>query len=204
MATEEDFVSLAPSRLCATCQGISLVKYNTESIGPRLPHHETLVSFEAAIKEGCYICTRVGEEFSSSRGEEDAYRDAEIVEQNIFSMYSAVLLDRPDPFAAVHITQRGMHTSFVLYPSESKFICGDLSIFPNEKAANRTIKITLLETPCQQALLHGRPALFFNHGSRHAQNSTLTAIILALGIGHRPGCLILVLPPPHGSSVFLQ
>jgi hypothetical protein len=63
MATEEDFVSLAPSRLCATCQGISLVKYNTESIGPRLPHHETLVSFEAAIKEGCLFALALEKNF---------------------------------------------------------------------------------------------------------------------------------------------
>jgi hypothetical protein len=37
-----------------------------------------------------FICTRVGEEFSSSRGEEDAYRDAEIVEQNLLIIGYAV------------------------------------------------------------------------------------------------------------------
>jgi hypothetical protein len=125
MATEEDFVFPTSSRLCATCQGISLVEF-TVSEGRQLPHHETSVSFDAAIKEGCYICTRVGEELSSQRDEEVDYLESKIVvEQNLFSMYRVLPLEAI-PLVIVHITLRSMYTRFVrfvFYPSESKFIC---------------------------------------------------------------------------------
>jgi hypothetical protein len=132
MAAEEDFVSFDAPRLCSTCQGISPIDF-TVSKAERLPHHESIVSFEAAIKEGCYICTRVRDDLLN-RDEKAANSEGEILAQNPFSKYRVVLIHEPDSFAWVDIYLENMSTRFISYPSESKFICEYLFMFPSEKA----------------------------------------------------------------------
>ena len=88
----------------------------------QLPHHETFVSFEAAVKEGCYICSRVREDPANEEGGGANFGD-EMRARNPFSMYSVMLFDRPDPHAWVNIYLGRMNTNFLWYPSKSTSIC---------------------------------------------------------------------------------
>ncbi|KAH8588750.1 heterokaryon incompatibility protein-domain-containing protein [Bisporella sp. PMI_857] len=111
MVIEEDLVSFNPPMLCATCQGISPVGFTASEV-ERLPHHDTSVSFEAAIQDGCYICTRVWEDLPNE-DKEAANVGGEPIARNPFSMHRVVLLDEPDPFAWVDIYLESMDTRFI-------------------------------------------------------------------------------------------
>jgi hypothetical protein len=138
MAAEEDFVSFDAPRLCATCQGISSkdmidITDTVSKVEQLLPHHENFVSFEAAIKEGCYICTRVRDDLLNV-DEKAANSEGAIIARNPFSKYRVLLIHEPHFFVCVDICLKNTETRFIPYSSEGKCIREYLFMFPTEKA----------------------------------------------------------------------
>jgi hypothetical protein len=140
MAAEEDFVSFDAPRLCPTCQGISpkdMIDFTGDitvfKVEQLLPHHENFVSFETAIKEGCYICTRVRNDLLNG-DEKAANSEVGIIARNPFSKYRVLLIHGPPSIAVDIYLENTETTRFYLYPSEGKFIREYLFLFPTEKA----------------------------------------------------------------------